>query len=80
MPIYRVLINNKDTGDFVTAATPQDAYFDISAAIPLTYKDDIQVQEVGNARPGFPIGNLTIQSSKNSTLERELSITPSQNN
>lgn len=72
MPVYQVFINEKATGDFVTASSPQDAYFDISAALPLTYKDTIQIQEVTNdARPGFPVGNITIQAS---TFEQDLSM------
>ncbi|WP_094603473.1 hypothetical protein SPSIL_015330 [Sporomusa silvacetica DSM 10669] len=75
MPVYRVFINNKDTGDFVTASNPQDAYYDVSAAIPLTYKDHVELQEVvHDAGPGFPIGNHTIQASTSSTLEQELFI------
>lgn len=75
MPVYRVFINNNDTGDLVTASSPQDAYFDIAAAIPLTYEDHVQVLEiVYDAGPGFPVGNHTIQASTNSTLEQELFI------
>jgi len=75
MPVYRVFINNKDTGDFVTASNPQDAYFDISAAIPLKYEDHVDVQEVVHGvGPGYPVGNHTIQASTNSTLEQEFFI------
>ena len=75
MPVYRVFINNKDIGDLVTASSPQDAYFDISAAIPLSYHDHVQVQEVVyEACPGVPVSNLTIEASKFSTAEQKLLI------
>lgn len=80
MPVYQVFINNKDTGNFVTASNPQDAYFDISAALPLTYNDTIQIQEITNATsPDFPVGNLTIQAATNSTPEQALSIEKPEN-
>ncbi|MBP2638473.1 MAG: hypothetical protein H6Q72_4380 [Firmicutes bacterium] len=80
MPVYQVFVNEKATGDFVTASSPQDAYFDISATLPLTYKDTIQIQEVVNdARSDFPADNLTIQASTNSTFEQDLSIEKPEN-
>lgn len=76
MPVYHVFINNKDTGEYVTASNPVDAYADVSAAMPLTYDDHIQLKEIASSddRPGFPVGNRTIRSSTNSTLEQELYI------
>lgn len=50
MPTYRVLINQKATGDFVTSASMEDAYFEIASSMPLTYDDTVQFEEV-NASP-----------------------------
>lgn len=76
MPIYRVFINRKDTGDYVTASSLQDAYADVSAAVPLTYEDHVQFQEVDSplARPGLPVGERTIKSANLSIVDQELYI------
>lgn len=76
MPIYRVFINRKDTGEYVTASSLQDAYADVSAAVPLTYEDHVQFQEIDSpiARPGFPVGKNTIRSSNTPIVEQELYI------
>lgn len=46
MPTYRVLINQKATGDYVTSATREDAYFEIASSMALTYEDTVQFEEV----------------------------------
>ncbi len=76
MPIYRVFINNHDTKEYVTGSSPTDAYADVCAAVPLTYKDHVRLKEVESpeARPGFPVGRRTLQPSAASILEQELYI------
>lgn len=46
MPTYRVLINQQATGDYVTSATREDAYFEIASSMALTYEDTVQFEEV----------------------------------
>jgi len=74
VPVYRVILNNEDTGDYVTASSPQDAYFDVASALPLTYRDDVRLEEVESpeARPGYPVGRRTIPASTVSVMEQEL--------
>lgn len=76
MPIFRVFINNEDTGEYVIGSSVQDAYFDVSAAIPLKYSDQVELKEVGSPfeRPGFPVGNHTIRSTNTSLPEQDLYI------
>jgi hypothetical protein len=65
MPIYRVFVDGKDTGDYVSASSPQDAYADVAAALPLTYRSVVRLREVASpeARPGFPAARRTIAPS-----------------
>ncbi len=74
MPVYRVFINDKDTGDYVTASSPQDAYADVAAALPLKYSTTIRLEEVASpeARPGYPAGRRTIPPSGLPVSEQEL--------
>ncbi|MPN34530.1 hypothetical protein SDC9_182024 [bioreactor metagenome] len=76
MPLYRVFINNQDTGEYVTGSSLEDAYSDVSAAVPLRYDDNVELEEVDSpiARPGFPVGNNTIHSSNMSIYDQELYI------
>lgn len=46
MPTYRVLINQKATGDYIISATREDAYFEIASSMALTYEDTVQFEEV----------------------------------
>ncbi|WP_312421054.1 hypothetical protein [Anaerospora hongkongensis] len=46
MPTYRVLINQKATGDYVTSGSKEDAYFDVASSMALTYQDSVQFEEV----------------------------------
>lgn len=48
MPTYRVLINQKATGDYVISPTREDAYFDIASSMALTYEDTVQLEEVNS--------------------------------
>lgn len=76
MPLYRVFINNQDTGEYVTGSSLADAYFDVSAAVPLKYEDKVQLEEVDSPveRPGFPIGTNTIRSTNMSIIDQDLYI------
>lgn len=76
MPMYRVFINGKDTGEYVTASSPEDAYFDVSAATPLKLSDNVQLEEIQSkaSRPGLPAGRRTIPQSTTSVVEQELFI------
>lgn len=49
MPMYRVLINNQPVGDYITASSPQDAYFDVASTVPLKYTDTVQFEEIKEA-------------------------------
>jgi len=46
MPTYRVLINQKATGNYVTSPSKEDAYFDVASSMALTYQDSVQFEEV----------------------------------
>jgi hypothetical protein len=74
MPVYRVFLDGADTGEYVTASSWQDAYFDVSAALPLTYNSVVRLEEVDSpaARPGFPVGRRTIRGSGLRADEQEL--------
>lgn len=65
MPVYRVFLDGADTGEYVTASSEQDAYFDVAAALPLTYDSVVRFEEIASpaARPGFPAGRSTIRGS-----------------
>lgn len=63
MPTYRVLIDDADTGDLVTAASYADAYFDIASSLPLTYKNNVKLVKV---KPGEDDLILDQSQSKNS--------------
>ena len=49
MPTYRVFINKKATGDFVTGTTAEDAYMNVASRFPLSYSDDVQLAEVASS-------------------------------
>lgn len=51
MPVYRVFVDGKDTGDYVTASSPQDAYADVAASLPLTYRTAVRLEEVASGLP-----------------------------
>ncbi len=51
MPVYRVFVDDKDTGDYVAASSPQDAYADVATSLPLTYKNVVRLEEVEEACP-----------------------------
>lgn len=74
MPVYKVFLDGEDTGEYVTASSWQDAYFDVSAAVPLTYSSTVELEEVASpeARPGFPVGRRTIRGSGLSLVGQEL--------
>lgn len=74
MPVYKVFIDGKDTGDYVTASSYQDAYADVSAALPLTYDNVVRLEEVHSpeARPGYPVGRRTIADAGLAMTEQEL--------
>lgn len=73
MGIYRVIVNGKDTGEYVTASSVQEAYADVSASMLLKYSDDVQLQEIASSFDiAAPIGNNTIHESTESVLEQEL--------
>ena len=65
MPMYRVVINEQDMGDYITATSIEDAYADVATTLPLRYDDSIQIIEMESplAKPGLPVGNNTIQAS-----------------
>ena len=46
MPVYKVFVDGKDTGDYVAASSYEDAYADVSAALPLTYDNVVRLEEV----------------------------------
>lgn len=73
MPLYHVIINKQDTGEYVTATNIEDAYTDIATSIPLRYDDQVQIIEVPSpqAKTGLSVGNNTVRSSTISTLEQE---------
>lgn len=73
MPVYRVFIDETDTGEFVTASSPQDAYFDVATALPLKYENTVRLERVNlpDERPGYPEGILSIAAVTNSTLEQQ---------
>jgi hypothetical protein len=74
MPVYRVFVGGKDTGDYVTASSPQDAYADVAASLPLTYETTVRLEEIESpeARPGYPAGRRTIPPSGLPVSEQEL--------
>jgi hypothetical protein len=74
MPTYRVVIDGQDTGDYVTASSKLDAYFDIASSMPLTYETKVALEEVTapEAKPGFSVGRNTISGSTTSTMEQVL--------
>jgi hypothetical protein len=76
MPVYRVFLDGKDTGDYVTASSPQDAYADVAAALPLGYGSAVTLEEVRSpgARPGLPAGRRTIAAAGLSLPEQELGL------
>ena len=43
MPIYRVIINGRETGEPVIANTYEDAYFEVASTMPLTYQTDVKL-------------------------------------
>jgi hypothetical protein len=65
MPLYRVIINNQDIGEYVTATSSEDAYTDIATSIPLRYDDQVQIIEMPapQAKTNLSAGDDTIQSS-----------------
>lgn len=74
MPMYRVVINNEDMSDYITATSLEDAYADVATTLPLRYDDSVQITEVESplAKPGLPVGNNTIQTSGKVGHEPEL--------
>lgn len=78
MPVYRVYLDGADTGEYVTASSWQDAYADVSASRPLTYKSVVRLEEVDSpaARPGLPVGRRTIRGSGLSIVDQELRLPP----
>ncbi len=76
MPVYRVFVDDEDTGDYVTASSPQDAYMDVAAAWPLTYETKVRLEQVDSpeGRPGFPAGRRTIADAGLSLPEQELKL------
>lgn len=74
MPMYRVIINDQDIGDYITATSIEDAYADVATTLPLRYDDSVQITEVESplAKPGLPVGNNTIQVSGKIDHEQEL--------
>lgn len=46
MPTYRVFVNKKATGSFVTGTKPDDAYINAASSVSLSEDDDIQLAEV----------------------------------
>jgi hypothetical protein len=45
MPIYRLFVDDEDTGEHVIASNPQDAYTDVAASLPLAHKS-VRLEEV----------------------------------
>lgn len=46
MPIYRVIIDGRETGEPVIAANYADAYFEVASVLPLTYQTDVKLVAV----------------------------------
>lgn len=65
MPLYRVIINNQDMDEYVTATSIEDAYADIATSVPLRYDDQVQIIEMPapQAKTDLPAGVDTTQSS-----------------
>lgn len=65
MPLYRVIINNQDVDEYVTATSIEDAYADIATSVPLRYDDQVQIIEMPapQAKTDLPAGVDTIQAS-----------------
>lgn len=71
MGFYRVIINGQDTGEYIVASSPQDAYADVSASIALKYSDEVRLSEIGAPldRPGL-VGNNIIHELTESLEEQ----------
>ena len=65
MPFYRVIINNQDIGEYITATSIEDAYADIATSVPLRYDDQVQIIEMPapQTKTDFPAEDDTIQAS-----------------
>lgn len=74
MPVYRVFVDEKDTGEYVIASSPQDAYADVATALPLTYESVVRLEEVASpeARPGLPAAERTLKPAGLSIPEQTL--------
>lgn len=46
MPLYRVFINNKDTGEYVRGSSWEDAFSDVSATKLLKYEDVVHLEKI----------------------------------
>jgi len=69
MPTYRVFINKKATGDFVTGIKAEDAYINAVSSVTLSDDDDVQLSEVKSSTHS---GKNTLAQSIDSVTESEL--------
>lgn len=69
MPTYRVFINKKATGDFVTGTKAEDAYINAVSSVTLSDDDDVQLSEVKSSSHS---GKNTLAQSIDSITESEL--------
>ncbi len=76
MPVYRVFVDDRATGEYVTASSAQDAYADVAAAWPLAYETRVRLEQVDSpeGRPGLPAGRRTIADAGLSLPEQELKL------
>lgn len=69
MPTYRVYLNEKDTGQFVTASNQNDAYFDVASSTPLTYQDSVYLEPIDETSHA---GNATMAKATDSVTEQQV--------
>ncbi|QDR79756.1 hypothetical protein [Sporomusa termitida] len=50
MPVYRVIIDGRETGESVIAGNYADAYFEVASTMPLTYQTDVKLVAVEQAQ------------------------------
>jgi hypothetical protein len=57
MPVYRIIIDGKETGETVIASNYADAYFDVASALPLTYQTTVKLipSDQVNSDQGYEI-------------------------